>query len=428
MNESKHLPVDPLDEDQHLQDKPASDLPNLVKQPAWDPMRLIIAVIVLAGMGSILLLQIIQQQNLYFLHKADFGVGLDYNDLYKAALWFRLGNTPYVFPRWVSPPIPAMLNVPLTFLSFATACRVMFFMTFLATITALFYAHRMFNPASRRGDWGFLLFAFCLLVFSYPFLFLIDRGNIDGFVLLFMCMGIYHIGRKDWAAGICLAMAISLKVYPVLVVFPLIAGRRWKTLLFLALAMVLLVLAAPGLWKSFITERLLHRTIAFREDENGSLACTLYHIGMACHWDDYLQLFSDYVYAILFAIMAFLDFKLLPGAGADEFRARVLLYVPFMVAVPQLAYHYELVCVLALVPVLSWWWRGADSPAKRRWLCLMAVGVALSQFQAVAMDTLFKTNKLQVVPGAGLLLVIIAVLGFKWTFLGSRLKTQAHKR
>ena len=77
---------------------------------------------------------------------------------------------------------------------------------------------------------------------SYPFLFAVDRGNLDlhifVFVALFIC---FYQQSPSWAKGVaalCLAVAIAFKAYPVLFAVLYFKDRRYREL---ALAGVLTV-------------------------------------------------------------------------------------------------------------------------------------------------------------------------------------------
>ncbi len=84
--------------------------------------------------------------------------------------------------------------------------------------------YRTAGTGSRRGDLKLAL-ALCA---SYPVLFLLDRGNYVtvAFACLFGFVHCYH--RRPLLACLCLALAASLKIYPVLFLLLLAADRRWR--------------------------------------------------------------------------------------------------------------------------------------------------------------------------------------------------------
>ncbi len=276
--------------------------------------------------------------------------------------------------------------------------------------------HRLFNVANWIQDGTFVMVSFIILCFSYPFYFLFDRGNIDGFVLLLMCFGVYCLRKWNAIAGVAFALAIASKVYPVLLILPLVSWRRWRALVFLGLSLGLLFLLSPQLWQAFFEERLSTRTAWFRLDENASLANTLFYIGDLFNQGELLRDHHLYVFGTLLFLASCADFTRTCHFEQRECYASMLMYLPFMVAVPQLAYHYELICVLPIIAVISWLWQKSEQGAEKILLGLAAVGIALSQFQAVAAEKLLGAVAPHFLPGFGLFLVMVCVTLHKVVF------------
>ncbi len=107
------------------------------------------------------------------------------------------------------------------------------------------------------------------------------------------------------------------------------------------------------------------------------------------------------------------NFRKTDVVNEKELCAIVLIYLPFMVAVPQLAYHYELICVLPMIPPVSWFWENNASPTARKILTFVAVGIASSQYQAVAAEKLVGSSWPHFVPGFGLFIVIVGTSVFR---------------
>ena len=99
--------------------------------------------------------------------------------------------------------------------------------------------------------------------------------------------------------------------------------------------------------------------------------------------------------------MSYPNFRRISIVNDKELCASVLMYLPFMVAVPQLSYQYGLVCILPMLPVVSWFWENTVSPAAKIILAFSTVGIALSQFQAVAAEKLIGTVHPHFIPGFG---------------------------
>jgi hypothetical protein len=363
-------------------------------------------------MGFVLLLQIPAQRDIYLINKSPFGFGHDYDGFYTASVLVREGRTPYSLYRYVTPPTAAILNVPLTCLPYNTAYLLIAVLTLLSVLASLYLCRRIFKPPGAENGAMFFASVMIIICFSYPFYFLLDRGNIDGFVLLLVSLGLYSlVARHDRLAGVAFALAISLKVYPVLVVVPLLAFRRRRPLVWMAIILVSLFLLMPGLWMEFFRERIFARGSQWRTDENGSITSTFFFIGGLLGCSAPFVGASQLVYAVLLGTLSYLDFK---TRGDDkQLCTNIVMYLPFMVAVPWLSYHYELVVNLAMIPMISWLWAHATARRQQLLLVLIACGIALSQFQAVAVGKLTGSVVAHFVPGFGLLIVMVATVAYR---------------
>jgi hypothetical protein len=379
------------------------------------------AVTVCLLMGGVLVVQIFVQRDIYFVDR--FYAGLDYNDFHRASVLLAQGRSPYEIDRYVTPPVPAALNLPLSLLPFGFARYVVMLAVLFSVPCSYWLLDRLFNPCNGQGNrmWGYLM----MTGVSYPFIFLVDRGNIDGFVLLIVALGLFLGQKRSAAAGLLFGLAISMKIYPVLLVIPMIAFRRWRMLVFTMLGLIGLIIVLPHEWYAFVTERLLVRGSDWRADENASLANTFYYVGRAVDYtlgrgcsvefDMLFRRLSFVFYLLLLGAASMLDFRARSGHDQDaygEFSARAVLYFPFMIAVPQLTYHYELVFLPALLPLFCRLWLrdGLQDRGARRWIVFLSLCVALSQFHAVAMEKLTGTVVWHFVPGFALFLVLLGVL------------------
>jgi hypothetical protein len=73
-----------------------------------------------------------------------------------------------------------------------------------------------------------------LVLLSTPVVFLMERGNFDGVVVLLLVCAVAlmrpETAKADALAGLCVALAAWLKVYPGIVLLGLCALRRWRVL------------------------------------------------------------------------------------------------------------------------------------------------------------------------------------------------------
>ena len=93
-----------------------------------------------------------------------------------------------------------------------------------------------------------LQYAVILVALSYPVLFTLDRGNLEMVIFLLVGGMFYFVYRREsaWGAGLCLAAAIAMKVYPATLIVLLIAERRLKAAIVAAVGAVALTVGATG--------------------------------------------------------------------------------------------------------------------------------------------------------------------------------------
>jgi len=343
-------------------------------------------------------------------------VGYDYKVFWRASVRLGEGESPYSVDQYVTPPLPALVNYPVSLLGFRTAVLVVLPAILVAVAGAYgLMASALLGLRTREGK-VVLLCGLAVILCSYPFHFLFDRGNIDGFVLLLTCVGLVLVGRRDVAAGFFLALAMAFKVYPALLVAPLAIQRRFRTLRATAMFLMLLVLVTPGLWMEY-APRVARRGTGYQQAENGSIVSTfvlaakgLEAAGMDTRNKNW-QRAGLATYVVLLGLSLWADWKARRRGRTEDPLVSLGLYLPFMVAVPAVVFHYEFVLLLPLIPLSCRLWR--ECPAGRgRWaLMLIAAGVAMSQSQAYAMEQLAGSMAPRGIPGVGL---ILAMVGCTW--------------
>jgi hypothetical protein len=300
-------------------------------------------------------------------------------------------------------------------------------LSFVAVARSLFLVYHALKNRNTDGlsDLVYMIDILIIMGFSYPVLFLIDRGNIDGITLLFISLGLFWIGKYDIPAGVAFAVAVAFKLYPTLIIFPLIALRQRKALLSMLIAMALLILLTPHLWIE-VFQRAIPRRIAYfvPGSENASISSSLYligrvidSIGHSSHYvtANFLRSISYPIWLMFLLSMYFFDAKQ-TTLNREEIAARMAMYIPFMVALPQLSIQYELVCVLIMIPIVCWYWEKASKPGEYAVLLFIILGIWASQFQAVAFAKLSGYSSIPyMIPGFGLLMVMVGIVAYKLT-------------
>ena len=393
-----------------------------IRNKAFFPALIIVGLVIIP-MGLLIIFQLLTQEDIHYVPWRRLGA--DYYDFYAASKKLVSGESPYQHRRYVTLPLPAILNSILTLFNWESARNIFLVVVVVSMVAAYTITYNIFHSISPLDDQMILLCGLTTILFSYPFHFLLVRGNIDGVVVLLLCLGLYLDTReKQWLSGLCLALAIGTKVYPLLILLPLIASRRWKVILFTSLWVGLLLLIFPQYWTEYLLGSRSHRIEYFRVSQNGSIVNTLLpllataqlllsKIGLAIDLVNYKALYAGLLYAVLLALMFYVDAKWGKSYIEQNYTSMAMMYFPFMVALPLTVYHYELVILLVLIPPVCSLWQQADSKKSKLYLLMITLGIALGQWQAIVLYELTGNEHAYRIPGFGLLLVMIGCTLFK---------------
>jgi hypothetical protein len=187
--------------------------------------------------------------NLYYIAAQGFLRGVDVYSLAQgyggtnAAQWKALAEESGVVhyaPPYRYPPLTAQLVLPLTFLSPRVAGMVWITLTAAAFVAAAWLLGRSTQAAQGPA------LAYGLLLISVPALATMNAGQVNGLVLAAVCLGFYSIAMKRWtAAGLGMAVAALLKLFPVALVLYLPWRRLGRASIAAFLAIGILLLSAP---------------------------------------------------------------------------------------------------------------------------------------------------------------------------------------
>jgi hypothetical protein len=172
-----------------------------------------------------------------FLPAAHFS---DWTDTFRYAQHFLSGQqAPFVYFPFAFVLVAAATVAP-AWVGLALLC-----LAYLAALARLLW-REVLNVLP--GTHLKLQYGFVLIVMAYPVLFTLDRGNLE--MLEFLTVGgmFYFVYRRpsSWGAGLCLAAAIAMKLYPATLVVLLLAERRFKAALVAAVGAVVFTVAATG--------------------------------------------------------------------------------------------------------------------------------------------------------------------------------------
>jgi hypothetical protein len=389
---------------------------------------LAIALGLIAGVVTLFVLQVWFQKDI-FLVKGVFW-GFDYNDFYLASRSVLEGESPYKVKRYVTPPLAASVHAPIGLLRFEQARLVMATLVLFTSVRSyglMMSATGLREKASQLERRLIMICGLIILFLSYPFYFLLDRLNVDSIVLFLLCMGLLYCHQEEkesstplaFAAGIFIAIAICIKVYPLLIVLPLIIGRRWRILLATGATLLLLVVSSWAQWVEYFSGRLAVRTDFLAPDENGSLYSTMGFIGRGvqslvsqgepvANFQEAFIKFTPWLFLALIGTKAIADSYRVAHSRPAWVPEIAVWYIPFMFTLPRTAYHYELVGMILLVPALCVLWDSGKGRGQRIALGTILLGIVMSQLHAVSLEHMFANINLHAIPGTGLLLVLLA--------------------
>ncbi|MCX5660590.1 MAG: glycosyltransferase family 87 protein [Planctomycetota bacterium] len=403
---------------------------------------LLVGMVMLASIGLLRVAQVYTRADLFPVSK--YYLSLDHGAFYFCGTLVAQGKSPYTDPRYVTPPLPARLfSLWSRFVGPDTTLKTSFFACLFAVLAAhLLVAWRLFDLTTRERA-VLALLGSLLILHSYPLHMLIDRGNIDGYVLLATVLGLACVHRQGWevAGGALFALAIALKVYPVLIIAPLFLQRRWRALAGLGVALALLILIEPGLYLEWVQLRLRSRSTNFVIPFNGSLTNffqlfawlnSFVRVFKPVEFDLVLGWIAGGTFVGAMGMMAWLDWRRPASASLptsppsprpstrsmSDDAVAAALYLPLMVSVPRMVFHYSFVMLLPLLAALCVLWPQAattkEARARRGLVVLAAVGLGVTQFPAYEWATATGLPVFHLIPATGLAALIAACVAIKW--------------
>jgi hypothetical protein len=394
----------------------------------------IITILIVLAYGIMTLSQLYLAQDSFPIKKS-LGVGGDFVCVYLSTEYLMEGVSPLALKWNTYPPLVSFMFYPLWLLDLMTARHVMFFLMLSAVLGAYFFSTSSFESIEKKDRSIILLCGLIIILLSYPANFLIFRGHLLGIVIMLLAMGIYLFKKNNPASSICFALSIGMVIFPVLILVPLLFFRRYKIFFYTILTFIILVLYCPGLWFEFMDEILLDRIKSagwYMVEQNCSLINTFYFLwliinkmlslaGLPLLRKEYWDALPYILYPTMFFTMAVADFQIRrknKQLDKEIEIALMMMYLPFMIAVPKVVFQYSLVLLLLLIPAVCTLTQKFRNSLPKSLLWLFIGGLALSQIQAHALQQLFKLSGSlpHFFPGFGLFIVMIGCVAFKVWF------------
>ncbi|MBL7479685.1 glycosyltransferase family 87 protein [Legionella bononiensis] len=192
---------------------------------------------------------------------------LDFTTFYSSIQALMHDDNPYAtlvadylpIPRKLSgnlcPPVFLVLTYPLGLLNYHTALLCWFLISFISGLIGAGITFSLAFSKDSLHQYGLILVLLYMMLFSTIMNLVI--GQIGSILFLFIMLGYYYYLReRDYLAGILWALIISIKFFPGLLFFYVLAERRFKlffTMLFICLCCwaIPLYLCGPQIYQHY---------------------------------------------------------------------------------------------------------------------------------------------------------------------------------
>lgn len=260
---------------------------------------------------------------------------------------------------------PVSVYFPFTFLLmfFFTIFKAKFAFGLFIAIFTFFFAHYIYTNFPASSGFSKISNLFVMTLMSYPFLFNIDRGNLECLLFIFLALFLHFYKKdQDTLSALFLSLAIAMKLYPGVFVILLLADRKYKNILLTGvLTVIWSVLSAAilngGMVHSFFGLR--HNLALFNQtylasslglQHNTSLFGALKLFKLTALKSDIVSELLPVVNALInnYAVIALLFFALISiyiFLQEDLLWKKVALLTFAMLLLPQVSFDYKLIHV-----------------------------------------------------------------------------------
>ncbi len=370
-----------------------------LSNPLWISAGISVGILLLTH-----ILQLLSQRDLYFINRIFLGYDLKY--VWEAAFHMKEGGSPYAFEEYVWPPLLpwVLLKSGMMSWKFPPLAKGMLWLTLGTLLLSCHLANRLFADDGRKNTEN--VAPLLLLVFSsYPVYFLLDRGNLDGLTMALMWIGLwlgFRARSRAWhevLGGAVLAVAIAVKMYPLVLLAPLLIFGRFRVLAGVVAGLALTVAVNPEDWRVFVAERLWVRVASADWSglfqENASLEAFFLIVvqplrNAGARIPDLLPTVLARLTAGLALVVALLSSFVLRREGDRRVHlAWVYTLIPIALATPSASLAYVLANSIPLI-IGCRFLMGRYEAVKhaRAALLLVFIGMGVAQMQAAALADL----------------------------------------
>ena len=227
----------------------------------------------------------------------------------------------------------------------------------------IFFLKYLYSNMPRMEAINKVISVLILSVLTYPFLFVVDRGNLEAWGFMAIAMFIYfYLRGNDMLSVVFLAIAVCFKLYPAVLAVLFILDRKYLMVVYTGLISAALTVISAALLKGGVVESVkgqLRCLAAFNKSYIGGGSHGLQHssslfVPLKLLYYNFLARFQYYpkgyessfnstyfiVALFLFALLGFVIFRY-----QLSFWKRIALLVMIFILLPQISYDYKLISV-----------------------------------------------------------------------------------
>jgi hypothetical protein len=262
--------------------------------------------------------------------------------------------------RYAYPPVAAYLFVPLAVLPDRASLKLWSVIQIVLILLPVVVLLR-----GEGCGWPITAAAALVVLSSYPVLFALERGNFDSLAMFFCLLGLWlwTRNRNGYLVGLCLAVAATLKLYPLAVIGYFVLKREWRVVGAAVVISVLLLLLTSGqggsdnLGNYFRVVQDLNNSSTDLFIGNHSMRVFLTRATtyiMPLTPERMLAVFT-FSRVVNFLILAIISAYVLMTKTKDRrlCREEVCLFILWMTMVPAISYDYRLVLLVFVLPIFA---------------------------------------------------------------------------
>ncbi len=239
----------------------------------------------------------------------------------------------------------------------------LFLMSFVA-----FYVYYLYKNLPLSESFQKIIAIVILSAMSYPFLFLVDRANLEAWGFISIASFLYfYVKKQDFPAVICLAIATSFKLYPALFAVLFLIDRKYLMALYTGLIAGVLALGSAAILKGGIAGSIagqkkcleIFNQVYLNGSSHGMQHSSSFFVPLKLFYYNILATSGNYPANyenffnnnyFLVAIVLFLPILFVLLRYQLPLWKKVALMVSTFILLPQISYDYKLISLM--IPVV----------------------------------------------------------------------------